>query len=136
MEKHLPLQTERSHAEYRRVLFSGAFGVIEGTAYNRAAHELREQARGGLFALYEIVLEADQPWEYLKGQVYPSLIRYLRYKSLDPRTAQGLVVSLFSEDQFYLIQGPQFIKAFCEIEGIDENGFGNQVTRWLSAVSL
>ena len=136
MEKHLLLRIKRSPAEYRDLLLSGAFDVIEGPAYNRVADELREQARGSLFALYEIVLEADHPWEYLKGQVYPSLIRYLKYKSLDPRTAQGLVVSLFFRDQFYLLEGPQFMKSFFEIEGIDENTFGNQVTGWLSAVNL
>jgi hypothetical protein len=121
MEKYLPLQIECSHAEYRKILVSGAFDVIEGPAYNRVADELQEQARGSLFVLYEIVLEAEQPWEYFRGQVYPSLIRYLRYKSLNPRTAEGLVVSLFFKDQFYLIKGPQFMKAFCEIVGDIQN---------------
>ena len=136
MEKYLPSQIKRPHAEYREVLLSNAFAVIEGPAYNRVAAELRDQARGTLFVLYEVVLETYHPWEYLKDRVYPSLSRYLRYKSLDPRTAEGLIVSLFFKDQFYLIKGPEFIKVFCAIEGIDENAFGDHVTRWLSAVSL
>ena len=136
MEKYLPLQVVRPHGEYREVLLSGAFAVIEGAAYNQVASDLRDQARGSLLVLYEVILETYHSWEYLKDRVYPSLSRYLRYKSLDPRTAEGLVVSLFFKDRFYLIRGPEFIKAFCEIEGIDGSAFGDHVTKWLSAASL
>ena len=136
MEKYLPLQISRLHEEYREILFSGAFAVIEGPAYNQVAGQLRDQARGSLFALYEVILETYHSWEYFKDRVYPSLSRYLRYKSLDPRTAEGLVVSLFFKDHFYLIRGSEFIKAFCEIEGIDGNSFSDYVTRWLSTASL
>jgi hypothetical protein len=86
--------------------------------------------------LYEVVLEPYHSWGYLKERVYPSLSRYLRYKSLDPRTAEGLVVSFFFKDHFYLIRGPEFIKAFCEIEGIDGDSFGDYVTIWLSTASF
>jgi hypothetical protein len=136
MEKHLPLQISPLPGEYREVLFSSAFAVIEGRAYNQVASELRDQARGSLFVLYEVVLETYHSWEYLKERVYPSLSRYLRYKSLDPGTAEGLVVSLFFKDRFYLIRGPEFIKAFCEIEGIDGDSFSDRVTRWLSTAPL
>ena len=136
MEKHLPLQISRLPNEYREVLFSCAFAVIEGPAYNQVASELRDQSGGSLLVLYEVVLETYHSWGYLKERIYPSLSRYLRYKSLDPRTAGGLVVSLFFKDHFYLIRGPEFIKAFCEIEGIDENSYNDYVARWLSVASL
>ena len=140
MEKHLPLQISRTPGEYRQVLFSCAFAVIEGAAYNQVAGELRDRAQaraqGSLFVLYEVVLETYHSWEYLKERVYPSLGRYLRYKSLDPRTAEGLVVSLFFKNYFYLIRGPEFIKAFCDIEGIDRDSFSDYVTRWLSTAPL
>jgi hypothetical protein len=136
VEMHLPLQISSLHGEYRKILFSGAFAVIEGPAYNQVAGELRDQARGSLFVLYEVVLETYHSWDYLKARVYPSLSRYLRYKSLDPGTAEGLVVSLFFKDHFYLIRGPEFIRAFCEIEGIDENSYNDYVARWLSVASL
>ena len=136
MDKYLPLQLGRPHAKYREVLLSCAFAVIEGPAYNQAADRLRNQARGRRVVLYEVVLEPYHPWEHMRDRVYPCLSRYLKYKSLDPRTAEGLVVSLFFKDRFYLIRGPEFMKAFSAIEGIDENAFSDHVTRWLSAVSL
>ena len=136
MEKYLPLQISPLRGEYREFFFSAAFAVVEGPAYNQVAGELRDQARGSLFVLYEVVLETYHSWEYLKGQVYPSLSRYLKYKSLDPGTAEGLVVSLFFKEHFYLVRGPEFIKAFCEIEGIDENSYNDYVARWLSVASL
>jgi hypothetical protein len=140
MDKYLPLQISPLPGEYRQVLFSSAFAVIEGRAYNQVASELRDRAqaraRGSLFVLYEVVLETHHSWEYLKERVYPSLSRYLRYKSLDPATAEGLVVSLFFKNYFYLIRGPEFIKAFCKIEGIDHDSFGDHVTRWLSTAPL
>jgi hypothetical protein len=136
MEKYLPLQISPLPGDYRKVLFSSAFAVIEGPAYNQVASELRDQARGSLLVLYEVVLEPYHSWGYLKERVYPSLSRYLRYKSLDPRTAEGLVVSIFFKDHFYLIRGPEFIKAFCEIEGIDGDSFGDYVTIWLSTASF
>ena len=136
MEKYLPLQISPLRGEYREFFFSAAFAVVEGPAYNQVAGELRDQARGSLFVLYEVVLETYHSWEYLKGQVYPFLSRYLKYKSLDPGTGEGVVVSLFFKDHFYLIRGPEFIRAFCEIEGIDENSYNDYVARWLSAVNL
>ena len=136
MEKYLPLQISSLRGEYREIFFSAAFAIVEGPAYNQVAGKLRDQARGSLCVLYEVVLETYHSWEYLKGQVYPSLSRYLKYKSLDPGTAEGLVISLFFKDHFYLVRGPEFIKAFCEIEGINENSYNDYVARWLSVASL
>jgi hypothetical protein len=135
MDKYLPLRFDRPHPKYREVLFSSAFAVIEGPAYNEVADGLRIPERGRRLVLYEVVLEPYHPWEYMRDRVYPSLSRYLRYKSLDPREAEGLVVSLFFKDRFYLIRGPEFMRAFRTIEEIDEDAFSDHVTRWLSAVN-
>jgi hypothetical protein len=136
MDRYLPLQLNPPRPKYREVLLSGAFAVIEGPAYNQVAEGLRNPVRGRRLVLYEVVLEPYHPWDYMRDRVYPSLSRFLRYKSLNPRTAEGLVVSLFFKDHFYLIRGPEFMKAFCTIEGIDENVFNDHVTRWLSAAGL
>ena len=77
---------------FKETIFSKAFSVIQGTDYNRVAQEMREDD----FALfYEVVLPEDQSWEDFRDQIYPSLARYLKYKSMDPESGNGLIVSIF-----------------------------------------
>ncbi len=114
---------------FKEAIFSKAFSVIQGTDYNRVAQEMREDD----FALfYEVVLPEDKNWEYLRDRIYPSLTRYLKYKSMDPESGSGLVLSIFHGELCYLIEGPSFFEAFREVEGLDRTAFHFRVLGWLS----
>ena len=136
MEKHLPSETVQGKANYQEILFSKAFNVVPGMDYNQASYELRGRDKGTSPILYEVILKEGQSWQSLKEGVYPALIRYLRYKAMDPGSGKGLIVSLFFRDKFYLIEGVEFIGAFCEMERIDRITFRALVKRWLSEVKL
>ncbi len=118
-------------ADYRDVLFSKAFQVVPGLDYNRVSYEIREKA-GDPFLIYEVLIEENRPWEYLRDDVYPRLVKYLREKGLDPSSGEGFIVSLFFKDRVYLIAGRDFFKAFCEMEGLNTSAFHFRVLRWLS----
>jgi hypothetical protein len=135
LDKHLPSQLQRRGLDYQHTFLSKAFEVVTGRDYNRVSYALREKRQRNRPLFYEIVLREDQPWEYLRDQVYPSFIRYLKYKGMDPASGGGLIVSLFLRDQFYLIEAPEFLKVFCEIEGIDAVTFHRRVLKWLSQTS-
>lgn len=115
--------------DFKETIFSKAFSVIKGPDYNRVAQEMREDD----FALfYEVVLTEDMRWEHLRKRIYPSLIRYLKSKSLNPESGSGLVISVFHGDHCYLIEGPSFIDVFLELEGLDRAAFKSQVAECLS----
>jgi hypothetical protein len=116
---------------YREILFSRAFKVVHGMEYNRVSQELRDQNPETLLSIYEIVLQEKQSWDDMKERVYSNLVKYLKYKGLQPESGVGLVVSLFFNDHFYLIEGPDFLHTFCEIEGLDTMAFHSQVLKWL-----
>lgn len=115
-------------ADYRDLLFSRAFRVVPGPQYNEISQQLRESRN--LF-FYEVILQPDTSWESLRDRVYPALARYLKYKSIAPDSAEGVVVSLFFRDQFYLIEGREFLAAYREIEGLGPEVFRLLVLRWL-----
>ena len=114
---------------FRDLLFSKAFQVVPGPEYNQVSQQLRE-SRNTLF--YEIVLREDTAWEHLRNRVYPALARYLKYKSIDPELAGGVVVSLFFEDRFFLLEASDFLRAYREREGSDPEAFHARVLDWLS----
>jgi hypothetical protein len=116
-------------ADDRELLFSKAFRVVAGPRYNEVSHRLRV-SRNILF--YEVTLEPDTPWESLRDRVYPALARYLKYKSIAPDSAEGVVVALFFREEFYLIEGREFLAAFREIEGLDPEAFRLRVLSWLA----
>ena len=116
-------------ADYLSLLFSKAFEVVPGPRYNEASRQLRESRN--LF-FYEVILPPDAPWEFLGERIYPSLTRFLKGKSLDPERGEGVVVSLFWEDRFYLLAAADFLKAYAEIEGLDPEAFRSRMLGWLS----
>ena len=136
MNRFLPSQISQLARDFRQKLLSKAFRVVAGAEYNRVSSALRDerQRSGPLF--YEIVLEEDQTWGDVKDKVYPSFIRYLKYKGMDTTSGRGLIISLFFKDGFYLIEAPEFVKAFCEVEGVDTVTFHRLVAKWLSETSL
>jgi hypothetical protein len=116
-------------ADDRELLFSKAFQVVAGPRYNEASHRLRVSQN---ILFYEVVLQPDTPWESLRDRVYPALARYLKYKSIAPDSAEGVVVALFFREEFYLIEGQEFLAAYREIEGLDPEEFHIRVQEWLA----
>jgi len=117
---------------YRDFLFSKAFQIVHGTEYNQVSYEMREENQNILFSFYEIVLQENESWGQMKERVYPSLMRYLKYKGFHTESAAGCVVSLFYKDYFYLIKGSDFLDAFCTLEGLTFVAFHSRVSEWLS----
>ena len=116
-------------AGHRELLFSKAFRVVAGPRYNKVSHRLRVSQN---ILFYELILEPDTPWESLRDRVYPALARYLKYKSIAPDSAEGVVVALFFREEFYLIEGREFLAAYREIEGLDSDDFRIKVLIWLA----
>jgi hypothetical protein len=114
---------------FTEAIFSRAFSVIEGIDYNRVAQQMRED---DFVLFYEVVLTEEKRWEYLRDRIYPSLARYLKYKSMDPESGSGLIVSVFHGELCYLIEAPSFFEAFREVEGLDRAAFRLRVAGWLS----
>ena len=116
-------------ADYRDLLFSKAFQVVAGPSYNEVSHRLRVSQN---ILFYEVILLPDTPWESLRNRVYPALARYLKYKSIALGSAEGVVIALFFGEQFYLIEGWEFLAAYREIEGLDPEEFQIRVQEWLA----
>ena len=116
-------------ADYRGLLFPKAFRVVPGPQYNEVSQQLRESQN--LF-FYEVILTPDTTWESLRDRIYPALARFLKSKSIPPDLGNGVVVSLFFQDHFYLLEDSEFLKTYAEIEGLDPKAFHSRVLDWLS----
>jgi hypothetical protein len=57
---------------------------------------------------------------------------YLRHKSISPELPEGVVVSLFFQGRFYLLQASEFLRAYREKEGLDPEVFSLRVQDWLA----
>jgi len=119
-------------ADYQNSLLSRAFKIVHGTEYNRVSQDLRDENPETLISIYEIVLQENLSWEEMRERVYPNLVKYLRYKGIHPESGTGLIVSLFFNDYFYLIECLDFLKFFCEREGLDPTAFHSLVLKWLN----
>ena len=103
--------------------------VVPGPQYNEVSQQLRESQN--LF-FYEMILPPDIPWESMRDRVYPALARFLKSKSMNPELGGEIVVSLFFQERFYLLEGSEFMKSYTEIEGLDPEAFHSRVLDWLS----
>ncbi len=119
-------------ADFRDILIAKSFSRGHGTEYNRTSYEIRRANPARPTLLYEVVLEENDRWERLRDEVYPSLVRYLRAKRLDPETGHGLVVTIFFRDHFYLIRCPDFMDVFREMENLSPESFHFRVMQWLT----
>ncbi len=117
--------------DYKDLLLTKAFKIVPGIEYNKVAYELREK-EGDSLLIYEVVLDKDKTWDYLRDIVYPKLAKYLKEKGLNPSSGEGLIISLFMRDFVYLIKGTDFFKVFCEMEGLNQAAFHFRVLRWLA----
>jgi hypothetical protein len=116
---------------FKELLLSKSFRTVHGTEFNQVYSSVREMSEPPLL-IYEIVLEDDQTWDYMKNKVYPFLARYLKHKGLNPSSGSGFVVALFFKDFAHFLKGKDFFKAFCEMEGLNSAGFRFRVLKWLS----
>jgi hypothetical protein len=114
---------------FRDLLFIHAFQVVPGPLYNQVSMDLRESAN---ILFYEVVLRKDTPWEHLRDRVYPALARYLSHKSISPAKPKGVVVSLFFQDRFYLLEASEFMEVYRKIEEMDSGAFHTRVDEWLA----
>ena len=124
--------TAHEGGEFRETLFSKAFLVVPGPQYNRVSFEMRGEGPVSKVTFYEVILHEEAGWRILREKTYPSLARYLKAKYINPHAQAGVVVSLFFEDYFYLIEAAQFMQAYREIEKIDALAFHRLVREWLS----
>ena len=116
---------------YLDVLFGKASHTIAGPEYNRYRDSFVDPT-GRVTLFYEVSLLPDRPWTYLRDEIYPAFARFLRSKSLDPETGDGVIVALFHGMSCYLIEGRRFLQAFREIEGLASSAFHFRVLAWLS----
>lgn len=113
------------------ILLEKASHTMPGEAYNRYREEV-EKGSGPKAVFYEVSLMEERPWAYLCDRVYPPFARYLRDKKLDPESGEGVVVVLFHGIQCYLLKGPDFLRVFRDIEGLDSASFRSRLREWLS----
>lgn len=73
-----------------------------------------------------------QPWAKVREQVFPQLGRFLNFKKLAKSFGTGLVISLFYGAHFYLIIGPDFLGAYCELEQLAPEALPAQLSRWIA----
>jgi len=117
-------------AGWTDVLKAKAFHDLHGSEYNRYL-DSRSEPAGGRTLFYEVPLLEDRPWPYLRDRVFPAFSRFLHNKALNPETGEGVVVALFLGQRCYLIEGPRFMQAFREIEGLNPSAFHFRVLQWL-----
>ena len=117
---------------YVEPLLEKSFEVIPGELYNQYRSEVAEQV-GDSYLFYEFSLLEEKPWQALRDRTYPLFVRYIKAKLIDPTTATGVVVAIFHADNCYLMKGEDFLKAYREIEGVDQATFLERVQEWLSA---
>ena len=116
---------------YLEVLLEKSFEVIPGESYNQYRLDVAEQT-GAFHLFYEVPLMDEKPWRFLRDRVYPLFARYIKAKLHDPATAHGVVVAIFHTDRCYLLKGEDFLRAYCEMEGLDDAAFLEKVRQWLA----
>jgi hypothetical protein len=117
--------------DFRQQFLGRAFRTVPGVEYNRRRRELLEQA-DMVPVIYEIVLPERGGWETFRDATFPLLVRYLKAQGVDPENPRRLVVALFFKDHCHFIQGTDFMKALCGLEGLNAAALHFRVLGWLS----
>lgn len=116
-------------SDYRTVILGKAFSTGPGVDYNRASFALRGE-RDWLF--YEVVLPEGSRWAQAREQLFPPFGRFLGFKKLARSFGSGVVVALFHGGHYYLIMGPDFLGAYCELEELAPDALPYQLSRWVA----
>ena len=111
-------------------LLEKAFRVVSGKDFNQVRYLLTNDPERPVLVC-EGAIPKNAVWEDVEKNVYPPLCRYLKGKKVRPDHPQNVVVALFYDGSFYLIQGTDFIDVFMEIEGIDRETFAKILSSWL-----
>lgn len=120
-------------SDYIAVILGKAFSTGPGSEYNRVSFELREE-QDWLF--YEVVLAEGQPWPKVREQIFPALGRFLGFKKQASSFGSAMVISLFYGGHFYLITGPDFLGAYCELEKVAPEMLPGVLKRWIADETL
>ena len=117
--------------DFRTWIMQKAFETVPGVGYNRLLEELHDD----LTLFYEILLTPQDTWETLRGKTYPVFVQHLKYKRKHPEQPQGVIVSIFWDDQCYLLDGQEFLNIFRELEGLSAEALHEQIQQWVTAGS-
>jgi hypothetical protein len=97
-------------------ILSYAFEVVPGVEYNQRLSELTAKgARYSRWIFYEVSLREAPTRAHLLESVYPSIIRYLRAKSLSIDDPEGVVVAIFFEEDCHLLMARDFLAGLREM---------------------
>jgi len=118
-------------AELRDLLRRRAFHEDAGPAYNQTSHLVREGDPERRIHFYEVVLAAESDWAWVRDTVVPNLARHLEWKRYDPALGDGVVVTVFDGDRFFLVHTPDLFALYREQEGIGDDAFRARVAGWL-----
>ncbi len=118
-------------ADFRTLIVGKAFKVVPGIAYNRVLEELTRET-GGQTLVYEVVLPESGRWEDFREATYPSFVRYVKQKHIDPENPQQVVVAVFFQDRCYLLQGTAFLDVLREMEGLGSAALHFRLLQWLA----
>lgn len=121
-------------SDYCASIISRAFSVIPGADYNRTLEDsFKEMATTGLRQLYyEVILNAEKPWEDFRDKNYPTFSKYLKSRSISPENPKGVIVAVFFTDQCYLLDGQKFVNVLAEMEKLDAAGLRSKIGKWLN----
>lgn len=132
-EAHIPSSVQKDSdplAKFRDMVLAAAFQVVPGQYFNEARRQFAERD-GGVSVLYEVVLPETGSWEEFRDKTFPLLAKYLHAQGFNPENPKALIVTAFYRDKCYFIEGPKFMKAFMEIEGLNSLAFHFRVLQWL-----
>ena len=120
-------------SDYSSVILGKAFSTGLGADYNQTSFALRQEND---WIFYEVVLAQGQPWAKVREQIFPPLGRFLGFKKLAKSFGSGMVISVFYGGHFYLITGPDFLGAYCELEHLAPEALPAQLNRWIADETL
>ncbi|MEW6730328.1 MAG: STAUR_1299 family protein [Acidobacteriota bacterium] len=115
-------------ADFRELILAKVFNVIPGMAYNQTRQDYYDQ---GLSLVYEIVLPAEGSWEQFRDKTYPTFVKYMKIKSIDPDNPHGVIVGVFFKDQCHFIDGQDFLMVLAEMEGLNSTTLQLRLKHWL-----
>ena len=91
---------------------------------------LRQRLQHGRALSYEVVLKPEHGFAYLATLVAPRLAEYLGNKKWSPLHCPGVFVSLFVDEDLYLIDAMTFFDVVREAEGLSDAAWRERLRIW------
>lgn len=117
--------------DFHEMIFKKANMVVPGVEYNRFRQKYLNDDTGQK-VFFEIVLSPDDNWSGFRDKNYPTFVRYLKEKSIDPEYPEGVLVAIFFKDLCYLLEGEEFLNVLKEMEGLNNAALYFRILQWLS----